>query len=152
MSCRCVDHWQPQAGRVGEYRRAKHIFNQGRHPTFLGPQQVNGMLALGGVWFAQLDGQDIAVAIVHPRRSVLIALNVMPAHRSHGLGARFLHYLAPNWARVIESKTAWFERQGFKSLGDPKQGRSLRTQIMVREDLIGLAGRLDARLSTSGQC
>lgn len=150
--CVCASRWVPQAARVGEYARVKTLFNAGRHPAFMGPNQVDRMIALGGVWFASLDGVDVAAAIVHPRRSVLIALNVSPKHRGHGLGSVFLRYLAPNWARVIEDRVPWFEAQGFQSVGQLKQGRALRTQIMVRSDLIGLAGRLDARLSAGGQC
>ena len=142
--CDCATSWQPEPARVGEYARIRRILNRG-HPVFIGPDQVNRAIRLGGCWCAVIDGEDVAVGIVNPRRSVLLALNVHPSHRGHGLGGRLLTYLAPNWVRATEERVSWFEARGFQPVGAPKQGRSLRTQIMVRSDLIGLAGRLDAR-------
>jgi hypothetical protein len=36
----------------------------------------------------------------------------------------------------------WFLARGYISLGEPKQGRRYRTQVMVRADLLPLAGRI----------
>lgn len=56
-------------------------------------------------------------------------------------------YLAPNWVRAVENAVPYFERLGFVMVGQLKQGRTLRMQILVRGSLISLAGRLRERLA-----
>lgn len=82
------------------------------------------------------------MALIGIRNGTLLVLNVLPMHRGIGLGRKFVNFLRPNFARVLESAVPFFEGCGYKSIGKLKQGRSLRTQIMVRSELIGLAGRL----------
>lgn len=96
----------------------------------------------GGSLFYEFGGKAVAVSIVNPRFGILIALNVLPEHRSHGLGGAILRFLMPNFARVLENKVPWFEKQGYRSIGKPKLGVSLKTQVMVREALFGLAGKV----------
>lgn len=145
MGCDCAEHLLVRLGRTTEYKAAKSLLNAGRHPSFIGRDTVTKAASNGGLFFAQHDGKDVAVAIVNPRVSTLLVLNVHPAHRSHGLGGAFLGFVRPNFARVLESAVPWFERQGYIAIGEMKQGRTLRTQIMVRKELPALAGRV-ARL------
>lgn len=143
--CTCATGLLVRLGRTDEYKAAKGLLNAGRHPSFIGRETVAKAATNGGLFFAQHDGQDVAVAIINPRVSTLLVLNVHPAHRSHGLGAAFLGFVRPNFARVLESAVPWFERQGYTPIGAMKQGRTLKTQIMVRAELPALAGRV-ARL------
>lgn len=69
-------------------------------------------------------------------------LNVHPDHRSHGLGSAVLAYLQCNFARVVESAVPFFERNGYTSIGVMKQGNRLNTQIMIKQSLMNLAGRV----------
>lgn len=144
--CDCARNLHVRLGRQNEYAAAKRILNVGRHPTFIGRGLVQRAATNGGLLFATHAGEDVAVAIINPRTSNLLVLNVLPAHRSHGLGTAFLAFVRPNFARVLESAVPWFERQGYKSVGALKQGRTLRTQVMVRGELIGLAGRVSRLL------
>jgi len=69
-------------------------------------------------------------------------MNVHPDHRGHGLGGALVKFLMPNFARVVGSKVAWFCARGYRAIGDPKKGQSLSTQLMARDSLFALAGRL----------
>ena len=67
---------------------------------------------------------------------------VVPEHQGHGLGSAMLSYLACNFARVETRAVPFFERNGFVSIGAPKKGKTLYTQVMVRDSLRTLAGRV----------
>ena len=98
-------------------------------------------------WFTETGGSnpaDLAIAIVNPKLNCLLVLNVVPSHRSHGLGAAVLRYLQCNFARVLESAVPFFERNGYTSRGKLKQGKTLKTQVMVKSTLLTLAGRVTA--------
>ena len=120
----------------------KALLNVGKHPTFIGRNLVKYCSMNGGAFVATFGGRDVAVAIVNPSINCLLVLNVHPAHRSHGLGAALLRYLQCNFARVLESAVPFFERNGYQSVGAMHQGKSLKTQVMVKSDLIPLAGRV----------
>jgi hypothetical protein len=140
-------------GRPDEYERCKTLLNRGTHPTFIGRDTVRRYADNGGLLFFQIDGLDAAVALIQPRYNCLMALNVLPVHRSKGLGAAITAYLQCNWVRAIEDKVPFFERCGYAAVGKLKQGRSLRTQIMVKQSVRELAGRLKRLngLQTMGQ-
>lgn len=93
----------------------------------------------------EFAGQDVAVAVVNPRTNVFLVLSVRPDHRKHGLGSAIINYLQCNFARVIEAVVPFFERNGYRSVGQIKQGNRLKTQVMIKSSLASLAGRL-ARL------
>lgn len=133
-----------------DYERAKRILNIGKHPTFVGRGLVEKNAINGGLLFFIVDGVDAGVAVVNPRRSVLLVMNVAPCARSIGLGSSMLRFLKPNFVRAVESAVPWFEMRGYKSIGEWKVGRKLRTRVMVRESLISLAGRL--RSAIGRQC
>ena len=99
-------------------------------------------VANGGVFIFQHAGEDVAVALVNPRLNSLLVLTVLPNHRSHGLGSAIIAYLQCNFARVLESAIPFFERQGYRQIGDLKAGVRFNTGIMVKSALIPLAGRL----------
>lgn len=96
----------------------------------------------GGVFVFSHAGIDVACACVNPKTNTLMVLNVLPEHRSHGLGSALLRYLQANFARVVESAVPFFERNGYTAVGAMKCGNSLNTQVMVKSSLIPLAGRL----------
>ena len=120
----------------------KALLNKGKHPTFIGRNLVQRCAMNGGVMIFISAGSDVAVAVVNPAINTLLVLNVHPAHRSHGLGSALLGYLQCNFARVLESAVPFFERNGYKSVGTMKQGKALRTQVMIKAALIPLAGRV----------
>lgn len=103
----------------------------------------------GGVFLFRFADRDVATAVVNPRLNVLLALAVQPSHQGHGLGSALLKYLATNFARVESRAVPFFERNGFVSIGEPKKGKTLYTQIMVRDSLRSLAGRVNAIYGTS---
>lgn len=141
-SCPCAREFVTQLVRPDQWRMAKHVFDRGKHPAFLGRDVISFYARNGGsILFLHL-GEPVAVAIVNTKHGVLLALNVLPDHRGHGLGAAIVDYLMPNFARVLDSKVPWFRRRGYTSVGEQKRGLRHRTQIMVRSGLIPLAGRL----------
>lgn len=89
----------------------------------------------------QSYGFDLACAVINPRLNSLLVLNVVPSHRSHGLGRAVVAYLQCNFARVLESAVPFFETCGYAPIGKLKRGNSLNTQVMVRRSLLTLAGR-----------
>ena len=135
---------QVELARPDEYQRAKRLFNQGRHPAFIGRDTLARAASQGGLLFLRDDagGRDIAVALIGMRNGTLLAFNVHPDYRAFGVGSWFLRYLTPNFARVVEFAVPWFERNGYVRLGALKKGRSLNTQIMVRRGLLTVAGKL----------
>lgn len=145
-----------ELGAPSAYRRAKALLNAGRHPGYVGPQMTARAAIHGGLLFAVATGgarsQDAAVAVVNPRNSTLLVFNVRPRFRGEGVGAWFLEYLRPNFARVVESAVPWFQRRGYIPLGAAKQGRKLSTQIMVRQELIALSGRAASCLGPACTC
>jgi GNAT superfamily N-acetyltransferase len=150
--CDCATGFVIRVGRGNEYRRAKRLLGVGRHPVFVGRDVVRRNALDGGLLFAVVDGADAAVALVNTKNSTLLVLNVHPAHRGHGLGAAFLAYLRPNFARVIENRVEWFARLGYIAVGEPKQGRTFATQVMVRAELTELAGRVRDLLGDRCRC
>ncbi len=88
--------------------------------------------------------EDLAVALINPKLNVLQVLCVIPAHRGHQLGSALIAYLNASFARVLESAVDFFARNGYQSIGEMKQGKMLKTQIMVKSSLIPLAGRIAA--------
>jgi GNAT superfamily N-acetyltransferase len=150
--CDCAHRFLVRVGRTNEYRRAKRILDQARHPTFVGRQTVLHAAQDGGLLFYTLDDQDVAVTVVNARNSTFIAFSIIPAHQSHGLGTAIVEYLRPNFVRVITEKVPWFEQRGYLSIGEPKIGRKFKTQIMVRMELRDLAGRVRHVIGDSCRC
>lgn len=146
MLCNCALAFDVQLGKPGDYERFKEALNRGRHPTFVGRDTVNRQIDNGGLLFFVFGGMDVAVSLVQVKNNSLLVLNVHPAHRSHGLGGAVVKFLKCNWVRATEQAVPFFVRHGYKSIGAIKQGRTLRTQVMVRENLITMAGRVSAAL------
>ncbi len=128
--------------RAHEYPAWKKILDAGRHPAFIGKDTMMGNATNGGALFYELDGEAVAVSLINPHYGILLALNVRPEHRGHGLGDAILKYLVPNFARVVENKIEWFEKRGYRRIGKLKCGISLKTQVMARSALFSLAGNL----------
>lgn len=129
-------------GDAESYERAKRLLNAGKHPTFVGRDMVGRNAKNGGLLIFRVSGEDLGVMVVNARQNVLLVMTVHPAHRGHGLGAAMLEYCKPSWVRALESAAPWFVKRGYTPIGKLKQGRSLRTQLMVRAGLPKLAGRL----------
>ncbi len=141
VSCHCADDFTPTL--CDSYESAKHLLNIGKHPAFIGRGTFEHCRRNGGALLFLLDEQPIAVSMVNPRTGVLLALNVSPQHRGHGLGAAIVNFLMPNWCRVIEHKVKWFQHQGYRRIGSMKTGIKFKTEIMVRTSLIALYSRLE---------
>jgi len=127
------------------------VLNRGTHPTFIGRDLVQRCAMNGGAMIFVFVDEDVAVAVVNPAINTLLVLNVLPEHRSHGLGSAILRYLQCNFARVVEGAIPFFERNGYRSVGDMHQGKKLKTQVLIKSNLIPLAGRV-ARLYAEEHC
>ena len=145
MSLRTSPH-EIDIGGVDDYARAKSLLNKARHPTFIGRNQVTKLATNGGLIFFTRDGVDVGLVIVNVRTSTLIVMAVVRDEQNSGLGTAMLRYAKPNWIRAVESAVAFFEARGYVSIGDWKQGRSLRTRILARVGLFDLAGRMSQRI------
>ena len=143
-SCGCAAGFTVVLAREGDYAEFKTVLNRGRHPAFIGRSTMMTNSRNGGALIYRFGGENIAVSLINPHLGILIALNVVPQHRGHGLGGAILRFLVPNFARVVESKVPWFEANGYRAIGKLKQGISLRTQVMARAELFGLAGKIKA--------
>ena len=140
--CDCAQSFTVKLARADDYKMFKKILDIGRHPAFIGKDTMQRNAENGGSLFYIYDAEPIAVSLINPHLGILLALNVLPTHRSHGLGRAIMNFLVPNFSRVIESKVPWFESQGYRKIGTLKKGQSLNTQIMARGALFTLAGRL----------
>lgn len=140
--CTCATTFEVKLARPTEYAEFKKVLNVGRHPAFIGRGTFERNAMNGGALLYRLSGETVAASLINPHLGVLLALNVVPAHRSHGLGSAIVAFLVPNFVRAIESKVEYFKRQGYRPVGSLKRGVSLNTQVMAREALFSLAGRL----------
>ena len=141
-SCRCAEAFTVEQAKSHEYKRVKQILNRGTHPAFIGRMTFASAARNGGVLIFLFETEDVAVAMINPRMNVLLVLNVVPAHRSHGLGSAVIRYIDVNFARVLESAIPFFERNGFQGMGKFHMGQRYRTRVMVKASLIGLVGKL----------
>ena len=142
MTCLCSSRFDVRLARESDYAAFKKLLDEGRHPAFIGKSTMTRNASQGGAIFYEFAGQRIAVSLVNPRYGILLALNVHPSHRGHGLGAAIVRFLIPNFVRAIESKCEWFESLGYRRIGKMKRGISLNTQVMARVALFDLAGNL----------
>lgn len=142
-TCNCASRFDISLARIADYTEFKKLLDKGRHPAFIGRSNFECNCNNGGAIFYRLEGEVIAVSLINPHFGILLALNVHPAHRSHGLGAAVINFLVPNFARVVEHKVKWFEGRGYRRIGSLKKGISLNTQLMARAELFKLAGRLN---------
>lgn len=140
--CQCAEIFQVHQCRAEEYSRVKQILNRGKHPAFIGRQMIQTYVKNGGIFVFTVAESDAACAAVNPKSNTLMVLNILPEHRSHGLGSAILRYLQANFARVVETAVPFFERNGYTPVGAMKRGNSLNTQVMIKSSLIPLAGRL----------
>lgn len=122
----------------------------GKHPAFIGSDTMTKNALNGGALFYDWNGAPIAVSLINPHYGILLALNVVPTHRAHGLGRAIVQFLMPNFIRAIESKVTYFERLGYRAVGKLKRGISLNTQLMARAALFSLAGKLAKAWSADG--
>lgn len=140
--CDCAARFEVRLARSHEYPAWKKVLDAGRHPAFIGQNTFARNATNGGALFYELDRAAAAVSLINPHYGILLALNVRPEHRSHGLGAAIVRFLVPNFVRALESKVPWFEKLGYRPIGSLKKGISLNTQLMARAALFDLAGKL----------
>ena len=142
--CDCSQSFDVILGRVDDYKAFKKALDKSRYPTFVGRNMYSRCASNGGAFFYVFNDNNIAVSLINPHHGVFLALGVIREHQSHGLGKAITNFLAPNFVRVIGKNIPFFEALGYKSIGEPKQGIKLKTQLMVREKLLSLAGRLSS--------
>lgn len=142
MTCPCSSRFDVRLARPSDYAAFKKLLDVGKHPAFIGKATMMRNASQGGAIFYEFERQRIAVSLVNPRYGILLALNVHPAHRGHGLGAAIVRFLIPNFVRAIEDKVEWFEMLGYRRIGKMKRGISLNTQVLARAALFDLAGNL----------
>lgn len=142
--CECATKYYPEvlAPTMDGYKRAKRLFDKGQHPTFIGFDMFRRNAENGGCIIFTFNGVDCSTVIVNAKKNCLLALNVNPDHRGHGLGSSVVNYIKPTWARVIEFRVPWFENLDYVKIGTPKKGRKFITWVMVRKETMALAGRL----------
>lgn len=149
-ACSCALDFVPRVGRAHEYHQLKRVLDRAYFPTFIGRQSVQMQVPNGGVTLYEYAGDTIGATVINVNLGILNVLAVVPEHQGHHLGRAILAYTRPNFARVIEQKVGWFEAHGYTSLGAMHMGRRFRTQVMVRGELMQLAGR--ARRLLMGSC
>jgi GNAT superfamily N-acetyltransferase len=142
-SCHCQSKVEIKLARGEEYSIFKKVLNVGRHPAFIGKKTMQRNANNGGALFYIFENKIIAVSLINPHYGILLVLNVIPEHRGHGLGEAILNFLMPNFIRAIDYKISYFEKRGYRKIGDPKQGRRFKTQIMARTNLFSLCGKLN---------
>lgn len=144
MKCDCATSYTLVLGQAtsSDYKRAKRILDRGKHPTFIGRDLVIGHARNGGLLIFRFQDVDVAVAVVNTSVNSLLVLNVVPEHRSHGLGKVLIQFLKPTWVRSIDSAILFFNKVGYVSVGSMKKGRRFGTQIMVKRSLLTLSGRV----------
>jgi len=114
----------------GEYERAKKILNAAKHPGFVGREAFFRCATTGAVTVAQIDDQDVAIAMV--AKNMLKALSVVTRAQGSGVGKSILAHTNPRFASVIGDKQSWFEKLGYRAVGPPKVGQNGKhlTQLM----------------------
>ncbi len=142
IDCDCAKAFEARLAREGDYKAFKKLLDQGKHPAFIGRDVFCRNAKNGGALLYYFSGELAGVSLINPHHGILLALNVHPAHRGHGLGRAIVNFLMPNFARVVEGKVGWFEGQGYVRVGKMKEGRRLNTQVMARGALFELAGRV----------
>lgn len=147
--CDCAHNFRLHLLRPDEYRRVKRLLDIGKHPTYIGPELYKRAALQGGVVVYSFGGVDVAVSIINPRLGNMTVLCVAPDHRGHGLGSAIVRYLIPNFVRALESSAGWFAKLGYLPVCT-KRGRTLNTTIMVRGELLKLAGRLRTAWTVEG--
>lgn len=140
--CNCASTFEVRLARAQDYPAWKKLLDLGRHPAFIGRTTMSRNAANGGALFYLVHQRPVAVSLVNPHFGILLALNVLPHHRSHGLGTAIVQFLMPNFVRAIETKVPYFQKLGYRPIGPLKRGISLNTQIMARAALFDLAGKL----------
>ncbi len=142
--CKCAGEFEVRLARADNYKEFKRVLDIGRHPTFIGRNCFGFNANNGGALLWIFNLEIVAVSLINPNKGILLAMNVHPDHRSHGLGSAMLQFLKPNFVRAIEDRVPWFVARGYRAIGKLKQGRSLKTQVLARDALFGLAGKLQA--------
>ncbi len=104
----------------GDYDRAKRVLNRARHPGFIGRELFYRAATIGRACVATLAGDDVGVALIV--KDKLLALSVIATAQGHGVGARMMDALRPQWVQSIADRVSWFERRGYECVGAPKIG------------------------------
>lgn len=117
-------------------------FLRRHHLAYVGPEAFARYARDGGFTLYRVGGELAAVSLMAMGRGLLVTLCVAPRFRGRGVGGWAVGYLKPNFVRAAEPAVAFFAARGFVPLGDWIPGRRLRTRVMVRAGLVGLAGRL----------
>lgn len=141
-SCECARRFRVEQGKSAEYARFKTLLNRCRHPSYIGPEFYARCARNGGCFFATLDGVDLAVALINPRRGVFNVLSVLPAHRAHGLGSALVHWCRAPLIRSTQQAATFAERFGYSRVAAVQTGRVLEVQMLVDSNVRGLAGRI----------
>ncbi len=142
QTCNCALNFSVKLAASEDYNTFKRILDVGKHPALIGRDMMQRNANNGGALFYDFNGEHIAVSLINPHLGVLLALNVVPAHRSHGMGRSIIKFLMPNFVRAIESKVSFFEAMDYRRVGKLKKGQTLNTQVMARTALFSLAGKL----------
>ena len=118
------------------------VYQVHRNDAVVGRDLIGRAALQGGLQFAEHQGRDVGVTVINPRTGVLQVLSIILSHQGHGLGSAMVNYLMPNIVRALSTVVPFFERLGYQCVGEPIQGKSLLTQVMVRARLFEIAGRL----------
>lgn len=146
VTCECATRFVVRLAYPSDYPEFKRIIDKGRYPGFMGRSTMQSNAVNGGALFYHVESEPdpIAVSLINPHLSVSLAIAVVPAHQRHGLGTAIVEYLRPNFRRVILENESWIRRcktSKYEPIGTPHKGRKFLTQLMVRSELIDIAGR-----------
>jgi GNAT superfamily N-acetyltransferase len=140
--CECAKRFVVRLARGEDYKEFKRILNRAKYPAFIGRELMAHNANNGGALFYEFQNEVIAVSLLNPHYSILLALGIVPEHRSHGLGTAIFNFLVPNFVRVVEHNVPWVAHLGYRAVGKLKRGVKFNTQVMVREALFDLADNL----------
>ena len=140
--CGCQSNFQVVIGRPDDYARAKKILNNAKYPAFIGRNNWERNSVNGGCLFYLFQDESIACTISNPKKNQLLSMAVLKSHQGHGLGDVINKFLNSSFVRSTEQMTPWFEKRGYERIGEPIQGRSLKTIILVKKGLRETSGRL----------
>jgi hypothetical protein len=124
-----------------DYDRAKKVLNLAKHPGFVGRagfvgrEQYYRCATHGTCTIAVVDGKDVGVALIAKEK--LQALSVIIKAQGMGIGAALVDRMKPRWVNCIGERVAWFEKRGYKTVGEPRVSHNGKHAQFLLERLSG---------------
>jgi GNAT superfamily N-acetyltransferase len=140
--CRCAREFHVGIGRERDYKAVKTFLNRVKFPAYIGPEMYTRLARNGGALLFFYREAFVGLFLINVRISCGIVLAVSHVHQGHGLAQAIVAYARPNFARPLVDFVPMARKMGYVEVGERKDAAVLSTQLMVRSELFGLAGRL----------